>query len=64
MLNLQRNLNTVLSAIKDRFQTAHAKNHEKADSVKLRTFEVGSSVLWKTPGLSKALSTSWEGPYK
>ena len=38
MLNLQQNLITLLSATKDCFQTAHAKNCKKADSVKHRTF--------------------------
>ena len=43
-------------------QDAHVKAREKSDQVKLRVLNVGDLVLWKTPGLSISISTSWEGP--
>ena len=58
MLNLQIDINTVMEAPKSRLQNAHAKAREKSDQVKLRVLNVGDLVLWKTPGLSKSLSTS------
>ena len=52
-----------MEAAKSRLQNAHAKAREKSDQVKLRVLNVGDLVLWKTPGLSKYLSTSLEGPF-
>ena len=63
MLNLQKDINTVMEAAKSRLQNAHAKAREKSDQVKLRVLNVGDLVLWKTPGLNKSLSTSWEGSF-
>ena len=52
-----------MEAAKSRLQNVHAKTRQKSDQVKLRVLNVGDLALWKTPGLSKSLSTSWEGPF-
>ena len=58
MLNLQKDINTVMEAVQSRWQDSHVKVRDKSNQVKLRVFNVGDLVLWKTPSLSKSLSTS------
>ena len=62
ILNLQKTL-TQMKASQSRLQEAHVKAREKSDQVKLRVLNVVDLVLWKIPGLSKSLSSSWEGPF-
>ena len=52
-----------MEAAQSRLQDAHVKAREKSYQVKLRVLNAGDLVLWKTPGLSKSLSTSREGPF-
>ena len=52
-----------MEAAQSHLQDAHVKAREKSDQVKLRVLNADDIVLWKTPGLSKSLSTSWEGPF-
>ena len=63
MLNLQNYINTVTEAAQSHLRNAHYKARKNSDQVKLRVLNVGDLVLWKTPGLSKSLTTSWEGPF-
>ena len=58
MLDLQKDINTVMEAVQSRLQDSHIKVREKSDQVKLRVLNVGNLVLWKTPSLSKSLRTS------
>ena len=51
-----------MEAAQSRLQDAHV-SMRKVYQAKLRVLNVGDLVLWKTPGLGKSLSTSWEGPY-
>ena len=63
MLDLQKDINTVMEAVQSRLQDSHVTAREKSYQVKLRVLNVGDLVLWKTPGLSKSLTTSWESPF-
>ena len=63
MLDLQKDINTVMEAVQSHLKDSHVKARENSDQVKLRVLNVSDLVLWKSPGLSKSLSTSWEGPF-
>ena len=49
-----------MEAAQSNLQDAHVKAREMSDQE--FSMYIGDLVLWKTPGLSKSLSTSWEGP--
>ncbi len=64
MADLQDRLEVIRTEMAARTSEAKQTAREKQDHKSLRHFSVGEKVLFRIPGLSNKLGSSWEGPFQ
>ncbi len=64
MDDLCERLDLIRADMKAKLSEAKSIQRDKEDSKSLRSFNVGDQVLFRTPGLTAKLDSSWEGPYQ
>ncbi len=63
MAELEQKLDVLRTDMQAKLREAKTKQRMKEDDKILRTFSVDDKVLFRTPGLSGKLESSWDGPF-